>query len=173
MSAPLDWSYRTTEIPEAGLRETRSATAAERTAAAAALEVISCEQLTVSFDIRATGQGCYRLSGQLEAQVTQSCVVTLDPVVQTVAGSFDVAFCPPTNMPGQGEEEMEALSAAEIEPIEHGRIDVGRIAFETLSASLDPYPRKPGAEFAAGEPDTASASASGPFAALQKLKDRG
>lgn len=171
MGGPLDWSYRTTEIPEAGLRETRTATGAECAAAASVLEVVSCEQLVSSFDIRATGQGRYRLSGRLDAQVTQSCVVTLDPVGQTVEGTFDVAFWPSASMPREGGEEIEALSAAEIEPIEHGRIDVGRIVFETLSASLDPYPRKPGAEFAAGEPDAAPA-ASGPFAALQKLKDR-
>ena len=28
-----------------------------------------------------------------------------------------------------------------------GIIPVGRIVFETISAGLDPYPRKPGAEF--------------------------
>jgi len=68
---------------------------------------------------------------------------------------------------------VEALSAAEIEPIEHGLIDAGRIIFETLSASVDPYPRKPGAEFTAEElGDGAAATKTGPFAALKKLKDR-
>ncbi len=57
----------------------------------------------------------------------------------------------PAKLPESGEEEVEALSAAEIEPIEHGRIDVGRIVYETLSAAIDPYPRKAGAEFAADE----------------------
>ena len=65
------------------------------------------------------------------------------------------------------------MSAAEFEPIEHGRIDVGRIVYETLSAAVDPYPRKAGAEFAADEVGGPLVGDYGPFAALKKLKDRG
>jgi uncharacterized metal-binding protein YceD (DUF177 family) len=171
MSSLLDWSYRTTQIPEAGLQETRSASSTERAAVAQSLEILSCETLVSDFRISASGQGRYRLAGKLQAQVTQSCVVTLEPIQQRVDGVFDVEFWPPGSLPGVGEEEVEALSAAEIEPIEHGTIDVGRIIFETLSSGLDPYPRTPGAEFHPNA-DEVGSSASGPFAALQKLKDR-
>ena len=116
------------------------------------------------------GKGQYRLAGKVAARLTQSCVVTLDPLSQRAEGTFDVEFWPAAELPQGGEEEVEALSAAEIEPIEHGRIDVGRIVYETLSAAIDPYPRKAGAEFA---PDVGGrpAGESGPFAALKKLKD--
>jgi uncharacterized metal-binding protein YceD (DUF177 family) len=173
MNAPLDWSYRVREIPEAGLRETRSASAAEQASVAAALEVVSCEELTARFEIRATGKGHYRLTGKVAAKLTQTCVVTLEPIPQTAEGTFDVEFWPAGSVPEQGEEEVEALGAAEIEPIEHGLIDAGRIVLETLSANVDPYPRKAGAEFQAEAIDDPEASAGGPFAALQKLKDRG
>ena len=173
MSAPLDWSYRVREIPEAGLRETRSATAAERASIAEALEIVSCEELTAKFDIRATGKGHYRLAGKVAAKLTQNCVVTLEPIPQTAEGAFDVEFWPAGSAPEHGEDEVEALSAAEIEPIEHGLIDAGRIVFETLSANVDPYPRKAGAELQAEAIDDPEASAGGPFAALQKFKDRG
>ena len=36
MSEPLDWSYRTSEIPEAGLRQSRAANEAERAKVASA-----------------------------------------------------------------------------------------------------------------------------------------
>jgi uncharacterized metal-binding protein YceD (DUF177 family) len=173
MSTPLDWSYRVREIPETGLRETRSATAAERASVAARLEVVSCEALTARFDIRATGKGHYRLAGNVTAKLMQTCVVTLEPIAQTAEGTFGVEFWPPGSVPEQGEDEVEALSAAEIEPIEHGLIDAGRIVFEALSASVDPYPRQAGAEFQAAELDGPDAPAGGPFAALQKLKDKG
>ena len=170
MSEALNWSYRTAEIPEAGLRQTRAATEAECAQAAAALDVVSCEHIEAEFNIRAIGKGHYRLAGKVAARLTQSCVVTLDPIAQKAEGTFDVEFWPSAELPQSGAEEVEALSAAEIEPIEHGRIDVGRIAYETLSAVIDPYPRQAGAEFApdAGGP---SAGESGPFAALKKLKD--
>lgn len=173
MNAPLDWSYRVREIPEAGLRETRSATAAERASVSAALEIVSCEELTARFDIRATGKGHYRLAGKVAAKLTQTCVVTLEPIPQTAEGTFDVEFWPAGSVPEQGEDEVEALSAAEIEPIEHGLIDAGRIVFEALSANVDPYPRKAGAEFQSDAIDDPEPPAAGPFAALQKLKDRG
>ena len=170
MSEALNWSYRTAEIPESGLRQTRAATEAERAQAAAALEVVSCEHIEAEFNIRAIGKGHYRFVGNVAARLTQSCVVTLDPISQRAEGSFDVEYWPSVELPQRGEEEVEALSAAEIEPIEHGRIDVGRIVYETLSAAIDPYPRKAGAEFAAdaGNPP---AGESGPFAALKKLKE--
>jgi uncharacterized metal-binding protein YceD (DUF177 family) len=170
MSEALNWSYRTAEIPEAGLRQTRAATEAERAQATADLEVVSCEHIEAEFSIRAIGRGHYRLVGKVTARLTQSCVVTLDPISQKAEGSFDVEYWPSAELPKLSEEEVEALSAAEIEPIEHGRIDVGRIVYETLSAAVDLYPRKAGAEFApdAGGPP---AGESGPFAALKKLKD--
>jgi len=174
MSEQLRWSHRTTEIPHAGLRERREATDAEREVVTTALEVVTCERLTSEYAIRAIGQGRYRLAGKVSAQLTQSCVVTLDPLAQSVEGTFDVEFWPAAKLPVTDEAEVEALSAAEIEPIEHGLIDAGRIVFETLSASLDPYPRKPGAQFEPGDlDDKSAAAAAGPFAALKKLKDRG
>lgn len=174
MSEPLDWSYRTTEIPEAGLRQSRVATEAERAKVAGTLEIVSCEQLNAEFVIRAIGHGHYRLAGKIAARLTQNCIVTLDPLVQAVEGTFDVEFRPPGKLPESAEDEVEALSAAEIEPIQHGLIDAGRIAFETLSASIDPYPRKAGAQFEGDDPgDAAEPGDSGPFAALKKLKDRG
>lgn len=173
MSEPLTWSYRTTEIPQAGLHEGRTATEAERAKVASMLEVVSCERLASDFAIRAVGHGRYRLSGKVTAQLTQSCVVTLDLIAQGVEGVFDVEFWPTGKLPESGEEEVEALNAAEIELIERGLIDAGRIIFETLSASVDPYPRKLGVEFKADElGDAAAPTETGPFAALKQLKDR-
>ena len=174
MSEPLDWSYRTSEIPEAGLRQSRAASEAERAKVASMLEIVSCEQLTAEFVIRAIGQGHHRLAGTVAGPLTQNCVVTLDPLAQAVEGAFDVEFWPTGKLPESGEDEVEALSAAEIEPIQHGMIDAGRIVFETLAASVDPYPRKAGAQFegdALSEADDPGDS--GPFAALKKFKDRG
>jgi len=169
MTEPFDWSYRTAEVPEAGLRQVRAATEAECAQAATGLGVVSCEHIDADFTIRAIGKGHYRMAGKVEARLTQSCVVTLDPIAQTAEGHFDVEYWPAAELPQGGEEEVEALSAAEIEPIEHGRIDAGRIVYETLSAAVDPYPRKAGAEFVP-DAEISEPRESGPFAALKKLK---
>jgi uncharacterized metal-binding protein YceD (DUF177 family) len=173
MSEPLDWSVRAIDVPEGGLRETRSASAGERATLAEALEVMSCDRLDANYSLRAIGGGAYNLAGKVKAAVTQPCVVTLDPLVQFIEGEFDVEFRPAGKLPATADdEEFEALSAAEIEPLEHGRIDIGRIIFETLSASVDPYPRSAGAEL---DPEAAEAGGqgdAGPFAALKALKDK-
>lgn len=171
MTQPLNWAHRVAEIAEAGLEQSRTATASERRALAQFLNVISCNDVRASYKARNLGQGRYRLLGDVSARLTQQCVVTLEPVEQELEESFDVEFWPADDVPESTDTEIDVLSAAEIEPIEHGIIDAGRIIVETLSAGLDPYPRKSDAEFAWEEKDTGP-SHTGPFAGLSKLKDR-
>ena len=47
-------------------------------------------------------------------------------------------------------------------------IDIGEVAAEFLALALDPYPRKPGVEFAPPEEEAPTGSA---FGALARLKD--
>jgi hypothetical protein len=172
MTEPLLWSHRVAEIPEAGLQVTRSATAEERAAIARSLGIVACDALTAEYLVRALGKGRYRLTGRLSARVTRECVVTLEPVEEAIAEVLDVAFWPNDSLPGPGGDEIEVSSVPEIEAIDHGQIEAGRVLFEILSASLDPYPRKPGARFewedAAAE---APPGAGGPFAGLKNLKN--
>ncbi len=172
MSAPLAWSHRVSEIPEAGLSNTRIAAADERAELARALDVLACEEVKADYLIRALGEGCYRMTGKVRARVTQKCVVTLEPVPERIEEDIEVEFRPTASLPATDGTEVEVLSAADIEPLEHGLIDVGRVVFDTLSAGLDPYPRQEGARFDWEDPaGGAQAGASGPFAALKKLKD--
>jgi uncharacterized metal-binding protein YceD (DUF177 family) len=172
MTEPLAWSHRTAEIPEGGLHVTRAATPAERTAIAQALDIVSCDALTVDYGVRALGEGRYRMTGKVTAHVTQECVVTLEPVPEKIAEDVDVAFWPFDSLPRAGEDELEVSSVPEVEAIEHGQIDAGRVVFEILSASLEPYPRKPGVRFEWEDSTGEEApGAAGPFAGLKKLKN--
>lgn len=168
-AAPLGWSYRTTQIPDGGLRESRVATEGERAAIAAELSLLACDVLDTRFSIRALGKGYYRLAGDLKARLKQSCVITLEPVDEEVKAAFDVEYRPVAQLPQGSADEVEALSAAEIEPIERGEIDAGRIVFETLVANLNPFPRKDGAAFEGGDAGEGEKPA-GPFDVLKKLQ---
>jgi uncharacterized metal-binding protein YceD (DUF177 family) len=173
MSAPLTWSHRTTAIPETGLHQSVAATEAERSAISKELGLISCEAITVNYRIRALGMGRYGLGGTLRATLTQACVATLDPLPQRIEEEFDVQFWPAGGLPETSEAEVEVSSVPDVEPIEHGTIDVGRFVFETLSAAIDPYPRKSGATLEWQDSESADEpGAAGPFAALKKLKDQ-
>lgn len=173
MTSPLDWTLATTEIGERGRTGTRAATAAERAALAAALELLACDEFVTRYDIRALGGGRFRLEGGFEAKLTQACVVSLDPIAARLDERFVVELVPEGDFPetSGGEEEQSVLEGEDLEPIRHGTIPLGRIFFEQLSAAIDPYPRKPGAEFDWQDPRAAAEKEKGgPFAALAKLK---
>jgi uncharacterized metal-binding protein YceD (DUF177 family) len=112
--------------------------------------------------------------GRLRAAVTQSCVATGEPVEAEIEAPFRVEFRPP---PEAGTDEEIELGAAELDVVfyDGAAVDLGEAVAETLSLSLDPWPRAPGAEEklrAAGVKDEAEAAReSRPFAVLQGLKD--
>jgi uncharacterized metal-binding protein YceD (DUF177 family) len=168
---PLDWSIDVTEVPERGLKGSRKATESERAALANVLDLISCEALDVTYSITPLAEG-YRLEGGIDAAVIQACVITLEPVAGRVAESFSVDFSRDSGGAAEDREDIEILSGADVEPLRNDRIELGRIVYEALSAGLDPYPRKEGAEFEWSDAKQAG-SESNPFAVLQKLKDRG
>lgn len=175
MTALRDWFKLVPDIGERSLSETRAATAEELTELARELDILSCEAMTASYAIKPLGSGRYNFSGTLDAEVTQACVVSLEPVPARLSEAFSIELAPLETL----EEEpvvvgdREVSSVADIEPIENGRIEVGAIVFGVLSAALEPYPRKPGVEFDWIDPKLeADPGAASPFAALAKLKPK-
>lgn len=176
MTALRDWTHLVTDIPERGLSRSRTATDEERVELARELDIPSCESLSVTYEVKPRRPaGHFTLTGNLEADVTQACVVTLDPVPAKLSETFAIELGPPEALdgeaPGTGEDERIVSSVPDIEPIEDGRIDVGTIVFGILSAALPQYPRKPGVEFDWVDPKADGDTAS-PFAALAKLKPK-
>ena len=98
-----------------------------------------------------------------------ACVVSLDPVAAFLDEAFDVEFWSEVAS-GDGGEDKTILDARDVETLENGSIPVGRVIFETISAALDPYPRKPGAEFSWSDTAPSPPEKVSPFAALSKLK---
>lgn len=170
MTALADWRHRLNEIPAGGLRTKRSATPDERAELASQLPLVSCEALTVQYVIKPSGRDGYAMTGNVIAEVTQSCIVTLEPVSARIDESLDCKFVPAAFIPTEQTEEEELSSLEELEPIEGGVLNVGRVVFEVISTGLDPYPRRPDAEWENDDASDADVAASGPFAALAGLK---
>lgn len=168
--SPLNWTFVTTDIPERGLKGSRTATESERAALAKSLELMACDALDATYQITPIANGGFRLEGGIDAAVTQACVISLEPIAGRVSESFSVEFCREPE-PHGGDGDLEILAAPDVEPLNNNRIDVGRIVFEALSAGLDPYPRKEGAEFSWSDPK-AEQSPINPFAVLKQLKDK-
>src|SRR5262249_43903450 len=122
------------------------------------------------------GGGRYLLTGTLRAEVSQACVVTLEPVASIIEDAFEQAFWPPEDMPAPKSGEVDLEEAADPEPIVAGQIAVGRVVSECLAGALDPYPRAEGAALdrqAAAPREDTHATAESPFAVLANIKTKG
>jgi hypothetical protein len=169
----LCWDHPTSDVPAMGTAASKVATTDELEAVARALGLLACASLQASYAIAPDGTGRYALSGTLRAEVTQACVVTLDPVVSTIEEGFEAAFWPEDDIPPPRGGVLDLDEAAEPRPIVGGQIAVGRVVFECLAESLDPYPRKPGATLdrqEAAPADTAGGNPESPFAVLANIK---
>lgn len=167
MDAILDWTHETRSVPETGLSVVREATAEERAALAEASNVEGCSRLVATYTIKPIGMGRYRLKGNVAIDVTQACVVTVEPLQRTYKAPLDLELWPADML--TSDTEIDSLEA-DPEPIEDGRIDIGRIVYEELAGAIDPYPRKDGANFEWEE--DAPPAATNPFAALARLRDK-
>ncbi|PWC33089.1 DUF177 domain-containing protein [Azospirillum sp. TSO35-2] len=169
-------------VRRADLTETIEATEAERRALAERLELESIERLTATVRLRAVRGGTMvRVSGTLEADVVQTCVVTLEPVPAQVAESFEALFAPESMIDDPGDEiEIDPTLSDEDtpEPMVNNRIDIGELTAQHLSLALDPYPRAAGVDFEGYDdgPDEEEAAAEpekpNPFIVLDRLKSR-
>jgi hypothetical protein len=178
---------RLEDVPDTGLHLALVADAQVRAGLAAIGGVTGMPRLEVALDVLRHGNGL-RVTGRVSATVEQTCVVTLEPVENEVDEPIDVVFAPPAAVSAAARkdlvhdkdlvEEMAADAAqgfgdaASGEPPEvlsaDGIADVGAIAAEFLLLGIDPYPRKPGAEF---RPPAEQGATISPFAALAKLKN--
>ena len=111
-----------------------------------------------------------RVTGRIQASLTQSCVVTGVPLTAMVDEPFEIAFLPePDGI--RPDDEIE-LAAEECDVVFHDGavIDLGLAIADTLALSLDPYPRSAGADAALKEAGIMSEEEASPFAVLAQLK---
>jgi hypothetical protein len=154
-------------FPEAGLHLELGADEETRARLAALAGVLSISQLQLAADLTRQGEGL-RATGRVTAAVGQTCVVTLEPLENTVDEAFDVLFLPdvagaePSVTPTLDESVDETR-----ERLVNGVAELGTVATEFFLLGIDRYPRKRGAVFAPPAEDRAAES---PFAVLAKLK---
>jgi uncharacterized metal-binding protein YceD (DUF177 family) len=151
-----------------------SANDAERARLAERFGLLALDRLTARLQLSRDRSGLVTVRGQIEAEVVQACIVTLEPVRSQLREGFTVAFDAAGSVADDevvidldGEDPAEALT--------EGRIDLGEIAAQQLAVALDPYPRAPGAEDRFDASDAEESPAKGgntPFAVLEGLRPR-
>jgi len=178
--APAEFSrpLAVARLPREGLERLVEANPAECEALARRLRVPAIARLSCRFALMPGRQGRVVAEGDLEALVTQTCVVSLEPFEAVVRERFELHFVPTGSESEDPDPEL---------PDETGypgeTIDLGEAAAEQLALALDPYPRRPGVAQDAGEAGEAEDAGGGvvrddadedraphPFAALGRLR---
>jgi Large ribosomal RNA subunit accumulation protein YceD len=163
---PFSRVVRVDALPQDGQTVIIEAAPAEREALASIFELPAIAALTATLRIEPCGSGGARVTGAVHGEVTQICVVSLEPFPATVDEAVDVQYVPQAAVESKPPAAKETLFLAdedEPDPLIDGRIDLGALAAEFFA--LDPYPRKPGASF---DPPDDVTEENSPFAALRR-----
>ncbi len=185
---PFSRPLQAAAVPAEGLDVLLQPNAEECAALAQENDLRALTGLEARLHVARRGTDGLEVSGHLLAKVRQTCVVTLEDFDAEVDAPVHLRFAPP---PGPGksasaaprraakkserwkEHVVDEPAPARIvdleedapDPLIGGAIDLGAIVCEFLTLGLDPYPRKPGAQF--GESASADVE-DGPFAALRQ-----
>jgi Large ribosomal RNA subunit accumulation protein YceD len=161
------WSVpvRLEDVPTTGRRFDLRADEAIRAAVARSAGIPEVANLEAVFEVSRHGPDSLHVVGHVSAAVRQSCVVTLEPVANSIEESVDLVFERGMPRADPGPDGPEDAAGEGPESLVDGTLDLGAVAVEFLMLGIDPYPRKPGAIFRAPISEDGGA---GPFAALKK-----
>ncbi len=169
------------DIPSAGLVEDISANAAERAVLVRRFGLAALDRLEAWLHVTALGAGLYRVEGRLEAEVTQQCVISLEPVPARLEVHVGITYAKRIG-PEMPEVHLSAVGEDDPEQMDGSHIDLGEAMAQQLVVALDPYPRKPGValgdilgangEKALGGAKNSETEKSGPFSKLVELRKK-
>ncbi|AZO55258.1 MULTISPECIES: DUF177 domain-containing protein [unclassified Mesorhizobium] len=162
MQSPVSFFANVARLPQKGLPVVVEADPAQRAALAEAHGLLSVEAYRAELLVTSWKRNGVKVSGRVEADITQACIVTLDPVQAHIDEPVEALLLPEDSKLGRqgfdggGEILLDADGPDSPETFSGDTIDVGALAEQFFGLAIDPYPRKPGASLDAGD-DTGSA----------------
>ncbi|PCJ71462.1 MAG: hypothetical protein COA62_02380 [Rhodobiaceae bacterium] len=131
------------DVPAAGLRLKLDADSAACAVVAERLGLLSIDSLSTQVEVFPWRKMGLTVEGTFSADVTQACVVSLEPVQASLSQTFVLRYRPLV-LEGEGNREV-AVNPLEDEPenLPEAGIDLGEIVAEQLVLALDPYPKAP------------------------------
>jgi uncharacterized metal-binding protein YceD (DUF177 family) len=168
---PISRPYNLNRLGQAGDEMAFTTTEEERAALARFTEVPRIESFAGRVELKKLSSTRFRLAFTLEADIAQSCVVTLVDVPAHIALRFmrELHFSAPlrrtADLPAAADIPLDDDLPEEIDSLHY---DLAAPLVEEFVLALDPYPRAPGVEF---EPRIEGEEApENPFAVLKGLK---
>ena len=165
----------TAHLPATGADMTIEASTEQRTALAAAYDLVAVNGLSVTATLTPAADGIVAVAGRVAADIVQSCVVSLEPVAQHIDEAFAARFARAEALPAQpaaGTAREVAIDPHAPDPpeaMDGTAIDLGALAEEIFVLAIDPYPRAPGAELPPAGSDVPDSAEESPFAVLREV----
>ncbi|MGH6870817.1 MAG: DUF177 domain-containing protein [Rhizomicrobium sp.] len=172
MTPPIQQFFDLSDLSAAGADITVRAKAGELPALAKWIGVDAMAAFEGRLVLHKLSQTRFSYEAELEADIVQACVATLDPVRTHIARTFSRTLHL-TQGPVSARETVLVSPADDDSPeeIASTRFDLAGPLIEELTLAVDPYPRAPGVAF---EPPAGDKSPEeSPFAVLKQLKTGG
>jgi uncharacterized metal-binding protein YceD (DUF177 family) len=169
---PIRHGFDLGDLSQAGSRIAVVANDDERARLAEWAGVAQVRAFAAEVELRRLSRTHFTFDAELEADIVQSCVVTLDPVATHIAKHLtrELHFSPRSRADG-GELTLSAGDEEVPEEIVSLDYDLAGPLLEEFALAIDPYPRKQGVSF---EPPADEAEpAQSPFAVLKRLNEPG
>ncbi|MBV8535132.1 MAG: DUF177 domain-containing protein [Alphaproteobacteria bacterium] len=146
-----------------------SATPAECSALAQRFGLLGLGRLEARVRLRRSHAGTQvHLAGHLSADVTQACVVSLEPVDNHLKADFTVVY---GDLAADTDVSVDVDEESAVEPLPVGTLDIGEAVAQELALALDPYPHAHGAVVESGSGVGAGSEARpNPFSVLANLR---
>lgn len=179
MDKGLELSLKVEELGDKPIQYELEANAADLEGLAERFGLVSLSLLKATGEVADKGnsQGIMVI-GSLEAELEQQCTVSLKPVAERVKEDFELLLVDP-EMANRMDEDEAYLDedAPDYDALEGDIIDVGEVIAQTLSISMNPYPRADDATIDVSKNtnvtvDEPELEKPNPFAELAKLKDK-
>lgn len=150
-TSPLTYPVNVARLPARGMPLRIVADETQRGELAETHGLLSVERLEAELLVSTWKSRGIRVTGRVRADVSQSCIVTLEPVAARIDEQITAVFAPEgsrllrPDMDEGGEILLDAEGPDGPEPFVGNEIDVGALVEEFFALGIDPYPRKAGA----------------------------
>lgn len=171
--SPVSFLANVARLPQKGMQVVIEADAKQRARLAEQHGLTSVERYRAELLVTSWKRNGVKVSGTVEADIVQECVVTLEPIESRISEEVSAVYLPEDSKLGRegfhggGEILIDADGPDSPETFSGDTVDVGALAEEFFELAIDPYPRKSGAGMEhiedADLPDS-------PFAKLSALK---
>lgn len=174
-ASPVSYVVNVARLPRAGLPVWLEADDEQRAGLAREHDLLGVERFRLDLVLSPWKGDGVKVAGRVSAKISQSCVITLEPVTAEIDEPVDTVFVPERSslaVPGwigRGEMMLDAEGPDAPETFSGDSIDVGALAEEFFSLAIDPYPRKPGATLPEETGAEPARDGHGPL--YQKLRD--